>query len=136
MSYGMGAALQEAVYQRLSADTALLGLVGPAVFDALPQGPLPDVYVVLGREDVRDRSTQTSQGALHRFTVTVVGGAGGFQRAKEAASAVSDALVGVDLALDRGQLVSLCFLRAQARSANAGAARRIDLNFQAIVEDD
>lgn len=136
MSYGVAAALQSAVFQRLQTDTALLGLVGPAVFDALPAGPLPEVYVALGQEDARDLSSATHQGAAHRFTVSVVADTGGFKRAKEAAAAISDALVDAPLSLARGNLVSLRFLRAQARRSRAGAARRIDLTFQAIVEDD
>jgi len=136
MTYAVGTALQGAVYQRLSTDTVLLGLLGPAVFDALPAGPLPEVYVVLGQEDARDLSSATHGGAVHRFTVTIVAGTGGFKRAKEAAGAVSDALVDADIGLDRGRLVSLRFLSARARRSRAGAARRIDLTFQAIVEDD
>ncbi|MEO1238573.1 MAG: DUF3168 domain-containing protein [Pseudomonadota bacterium] len=135
MSYGSGAALQEAVYQHLANDTALLGLIGPAVFDALPQGPAPEIYVTLGREDVRDRSTKTCDGSLHRFVVSVVSDRGGFARAKAASAAVSDALVDAALTLDRGHLVSLRFRRAQARRTQAGQARRIDLTFQAIVSD-
>ncbi|MEL7459773.1 MAG: DUF3168 domain-containing protein [Pseudomonadota bacterium] len=135
MSYGSGAALQEAVYQHLAGDTALLGLIGPAVFDALPQGPVPEVYVALGREDVRDRSSKTCSGAVHRFVISVVADRGGFARAKAAAAAVSDALVDAALTLDRGHLVSLQFLRAQARRTQAGQARRIDLTFQAFVSD-
>lgn len=136
MSYAIGAALQEAIYQHLAVDTALLGLVGPAVFDALPQGPVPEIYVALGQEDVRDRSTKSGGGAAHRFVVSVVSDRGGFSRAKAAAAAVSDALVDADLVLARGQLICLTFLRAQARRTQAGQARRIDLTFQAIVTDD
>jgi len=136
MTYAVSSALQAAVYQRLQTDTDLLGLVGPSVYDVLPQGPLPALYVVLGQEDARDLSSATHHGAVHRFTVTVVADTGGFKQAKDVAAAVSDALVDAPLALARGNLVSLRFLRAQARRSRAGAARRIDLTFQAIVEDD
>lgn len=136
MTYAVGSALQGAVFQRLQTDTALLGLVGPAVYDALPAGTLPELYVVLGQEDARDLSSATHGGAVHRFAVTIVADTGGFRRAKEAAAAISDALVDAPLVLTRGRLVSLRFLRAQARRSRAGAARRIDLTFQAIVEDD
>ena len=34
----VAAALQEAVYQRLSGDAALAALVGGAIYDALPPG--------------------------------------------------------------------------------------------------
>lgn len=135
MSYGVSAALQAAVYQRLVSDGPLTALVGGAVYDVLPPGPVPLLYVVLGPEEVRDRSDVTGHGAAHDFVVSVVGDAGGFQAAKAAAGAISDALVDADLVLGRGRLVSLQFLRAAARQAGKGAQRRIDLRFRARVED-
>ena len=136
MSYGVAAALQAAVWARLASDTALTALVGTAVFDTAPPGPLPPVYVTLGPEDVRDRSDFDGAGAAHEFLVSVVSDSGGFQQAKAAAGAVSDALLSAGLALARGRLVSLDFLRAVARQTGKGATRRIDLRFRARVEDD
>ena len=136
MSYGVAAALQSAVYARLSGDAALAALVGTAVFDVPPAGVLPDLYVVLGAEDVRDRSDAAGAGAAHDIRVTVVAAASGFMAAKQAAAAVSDALVDADLALDRGYLVSLQFLRAEARQGRDGASRRIELRFRARVGED
>mgnify|MGYP003571153208 CR=1 FL=1 len=135
MSYGMAAALQAAIWQRLSADPALAALVGGAIYDAAPQGTVPDLYVILGPEDVRERGDGTAAGAEHRVTVTVVSAAAGFLIAKQTAGAVSDALVGAALTLDRGWLVSLNFLRARARRSRDGQLRRIDLTFRARVDD-
>ena len=135
MSYGITAVLQAAVYQRLISDAALTALAGGAIYDAVPPGPLPDLYVTLGPEDVRDRSDGTGAGALHRFTVSVVTGAAGFQAAKAAAAAISDALTGADLSLARGRLVAIWFHRARARREGAGNMRRIDLTFRARVDD-
>ena len=136
MSYGMAAALQVAVYQALSADGALAALIGGAVYDMVPAGSVPPVYVVLGAEDVRDASDKSGAGARHDFTVSVVACASGFHMAKTVAAAVSDALVDADLALERGRLVSLEFQRARARREGAGQLRRIDLRFRARIEDD
>jgi hypothetical protein len=135
MSYAVAAALQEAVFQRLSADSGLAALVGDAIFDALPAGLVPQTYVTLGPEEVRDRSDATAGGAWHRFTVSVVTENVGFLTAKEVAGAVSDALVGADLALARGRLSNLDFLRARARRESGGQLRRIDLTFRARVDD-
>ena len=136
MSYGMAAALQSAVYQRLLADTSVSALVGVAIYDALPAGDLPTTYVSLGPENVSDRSDQTGGGALHRFTVSVVTETAGFGAAKAVAAAITDALTGVDLTLSRGRLVGLWFERASARrTGKAGRIRRIDLRFRARVED-
>ena len=135
MSYGVSAALQEAVFQKLTGDAALAGLVGSAIYDAIPAGTLPQTYVTIGPEDVRVRSDQSGSGAWHRFAVSVVSDGAGFHTAKEIAGAISDALVDADLALGRGRLVALNFFGAQARREGTGALRRIDLTFRARVED-
>lgn len=134
MSYGVSAALQAAVYQALTADAALGALVGGAIYDAVPAGVLPELYVTLGPEEVRDRSDKTGHGALHVFSVSVISTAAGFQAAKAAAGAVSDVLTGADLTLARGTLVRLDFGRARARLLK-GDTRRIDLTFHARVDD-
>lgn len=133
MSYGVGAALQAAIFERLAADAALGALVNGAIFDAPPAGRLPPLWVSLGAEEARDRSDATGAGAEHRLTISVVGEATGFAQAKAAAAAISDALVDADLTLARGRLVGLRFQRAQARQSGTG--RRIDLVFRARVED-
>lgn len=136
MSYGVSAALQRAVFGQLAGDAALTSLVGAEIYDALPTGPLPQLYVVLGGEDVRDASDKTGAGAEHTFTVTVVTESAGFATAKEAAAAVSDALVDAPLLLDRGQLVALNFYKAKAARVGTGAMRQINLMFRARVADD
>ncbi len=135
MSYGVSAALQAAVYQRLTADPVLTGLVGSAIFDVVPAGQVPSIYVSLGPEDARDRSDKTGQGAEHEFSISVVTNSAGFHAAKEAGSAISDALVDASLTLARGHLVYLNFVRAKARRVQKGDVRRIDLTFRARVDD-
>ncbi|SIS49781.1 DUF3168 domain-containing protein [Phaeovulum vinaykumarii] len=134
MSYAGASALQTAVYQHLSASPALQALVGTAIHDAAPPGPISGTYVSLGPEEVRDASDQSGPGARHDFTVVVVSDAAGFHLAKEVAGVVSDLLVGADLPLTRGRLVALWFLRARARRVENATARRIDLTFRARVE--
>lgn len=136
MSYGAAAALQAAIYQRLAGDAALSALVGGAIYDVVPAGELPAIYVSLGPEEVRDASDKTGGGALHFLTITVVSSQAGFAQAKAAAGAVSDALVGTPLTLARGRLVGLWFDRARARRVGVKDERRIDLRFAARVEDD
>lgn len=135
MSYGMAAALQKAVYLRLVADEVLDGLIGGAIHDALPPGLPPPLYVALGPEKVRERSDASGRGAEHDFTVIVVTESAGFARAKEAAAAVSDALLGADLILERGRVVLLDFLQARALRAGVGDERRIEMSFRALIED-
>ncbi|WP_368187662.1 DUF3168 domain-containing protein [Aestuariibius sp. HNIBRBA575] len=135
MSYGVSAALQAAVYQALSTDGTLTGLVGTAIYDALPTGSLPSIYVTLGQETVSDRSDKVGHGAAHEFVVSVVTDVSGFAQAKEAAAAISDALVDANLTLSRGMLCGLQFLKAKAARVGSGGTRRIDLTFLARVDD-
>lgn len=135
MSYGVGMALQAAVFAAVSGDAGVQALVGSDVFDALPSGILPQTYVVLGEEDVRGLSSISASGAAHEFTVSVFSDAAGFADAKAVAVAVSDALVDAELPLTRGVLVGLGFKRAKVRRGKTPDGRRIDLRFRARVED-
>ena len=135
MSYGVSAALQTAVYQQLQNDVALTALVGAHVYDALPAGTLPSLYVALGPEVVKDQSDKTGAGALHEFTISVVTDVAGVSQAKTAAAGVSDALVDADLTLARGHLVSLNFYKATAARVGTGDVRQINLMFRARVAD-
>ena len=134
MSYAVSGALQAAIYARLLGDGALGALVGSNIFDALPQGSLPPLYVSIGPETAQEASDVSGAGAWHDFIVSVVTDNAGFQSAKDTAGAVSDALVGADLTLSRGRLVGLWFRKAKA-TRETGGLRRIDLTFRARVED-
>lgn len=135
MTYALARSLQTAVFGLLTADTGVTGLVGSAIYDALPTGALPSLYVTLGQETVKDRSDQTGSGAEHDFTVAVISDGAGFATAKDVASAISDALIGAELTLARGRLVGLWFLRAKASRTGTGDTRQIDLTFRARLED-
>ncbi|SFD53914.1 DUF3168 domain-containing protein [Roseivivax sediminis] len=135
MSYATAPALQAAIYQALTADAAVAAATGGHVYDAVPSGTLPALYMTLGAERVRDASDGTGHGAWHDLNVSVVTAAAGFQAAKDAAAAACDALCGAGLPMARGRLVSLRFLKARARRESDGT-RRIDLTFRARVEAD
>lgn len=132
MSYAMAASLQAAVFQCLS---GLPELSGVPVLDAAPKGMGEGTFVLIGAEEARDRSDKSGAGAEHRFLVSIVSTAAGFQTAKTLAVAVSDGLIGAGLVLSRGRLVGLGFLRATARRLDEGRVRRIDMTFRARVEE-
>ena len=135
MSYAMAVAVQTAIFQALRDDADLAALVGAAIYDELPKGALPSIYVTLGPETVEDRSDVTGAGSLHRLTLSVVSDAAGFAQAKTVGGVISDVLAR-PMALDRGQMVYLNFERAVAqRSGSAGKRRRVDLRFRARVDD-
>lgn len=132
MSYGAAAALQAAIYARLTGAPALAGV---SVVDAIPSGGGTGTFVLIGPEDVIDQSDKSGGGAEHRLVVAVISDAAGFAAAKDVAVAVSDALIDAPLVLTRGHLVGLRFLRAKAVRLDEGGARRIDLSFRARIED-
>jgi hypothetical protein len=132
MSYGVAAALQAAIYARLSTSVPLTGV---PVYDAVPPGAGTGTFVLIGPEDALDRSDKSGGGAEHRLQVSVISDATGFQAAKSIAVAVSDALVNAPMTLARGHLVGLHFMRAAAKRIADGDVRRIDLTFMARVQD-
>ncbi len=135
MSYASAGALQAALYQFLTADAPLMALTGGAVFDAAPPGTPTGTHLVLGAEEVIDRSDISGPGAEHRFTLSVRSNATGFAQAKAVAARL--AVIVPEAALDlapSGRLVAIWFDRAQARRLDGGAVRRVDLRFRARVD--
>lgn len=126
-------ALQTAIYGRLSGDAALAGLVGAHVYDAVPAGPLPDIYVLIGEEVVTDASDKLAHGARHDLSIAVISTADSFLTLKQAAAAIMTALDTPDLTLSRGTLTGLWFLNAKA-ARNASGQRRIELKFRARLD--
>ncbi|WP_187429205.1 hypothetical protein ROLI_028640 [Roseobacter fucihabitans] len=135
MSYAIAGALQAAIFDALIQDSALGTLIGSNIYDAVPTGNLPEAYVSLGSEQVRDASDQTGDGAVHTVDISIITSQPGYAGAKAIAAAVSDALQDADLSLARGRLVSLRFQRAQARRIDKAAGREIRMRFRARVED-
>lgn len=135
MSYAVALSLQTAVYGALANDATLQTMLNGAVYDAIPSGNPPDLYVSLGPETASDASDKTGHGAWHRFAITVHSSAPGFAEAKTVAGAICDRLVDADLALQRGRLVALNFERANATRTDSANGRQIELRFKARVED-
>lgn len=131
MSYRAAAALQAAIYARL---TGWPGLAGVPVVDAIPAGEGAGTFVLIGPEVTEDQSDATGAGAEHKVQLSVISDADGFLSAKGVAGQVSAALEGADLVLATGRLVGIGFTRAVARRLDEGEARRIDLTFRARTE--
>ena len=132
MSYGMAAALQSAIFARLS---ALPALAGVPVLDAVPKGQRAGTFILIGAEDVQDQSDKTGAGADHRLGISIVSDAAGFLVAKDLAVAISDSLAGALPLLSRGRVVGIWFQRALARRLDEGRVRRVDLTFRVRVEE-
>jgi len=131
MSYAAAAALQSAVYARLTGYSALAGVT---VVDAVAPGSGGGKFILLGPETASDKGDKGHSGAEHQFQVSVISDDTGFLSAKVIAAHVSDALLGSGLGLAAGTLVDLSFIRAIARRLNQGEQRRIDLVFRARID--
>lgn len=134
MSLQASAALQVALYDLLTGDSALAALVPGGIFDAAPPATPPSTYVILGEEDVIDRSDLSGAGAEHRVLVQVLSDAAGFATAKAASARIGALLPGATPTLSTGRVVAIWFHQAQARRAEGNALRRIDLRFRVRVE--
>jgi hypothetical protein len=131
MSYAAAAALQSAVYARLTGHPALAGVT---VADAVAPGTGTGKFILLGPETASDKGDKGHAGAEHQFQVSVISDETGFLGAKMIAAHVSDALVGAGLTLSAGSVVDLSFVRAVARRLKEGESRRIDMVFRARVD--
>lgn len=137
MSYAASYALQGAIYQLLRLDPVLAGLVGDAIFDAMPVDAPAGPHVAIGPEEVTEAGDATARGAQHDFTISVLSGsdeAAGFAGVKAVAVAVTDALENDELIMSRGRIAGLWFLRARARRVENSVARRVDLTFRALID--
>ncbi|RMH39764.1 MAG: DUF3168 domain-containing protein [Alphaproteobacteria bacterium] len=136
MSLALSNALQAAVYQRLSSHAVLQQLIGPAVFDQPPPGTdIPETFVMIGAERVRDRSAVDARASVHELEIVVETTEPRFATAKAVAATVAEALEAPPLTLAQGHLVSIGFRSARARRLSGGQRRRIAMVFRAFVED-
>lgn len=134
MSYATSAGLQAAIYDALQSDSTVSEATAGHIYDALPSGSLPSLYVVIGAEEARDRSDQGGNAALYLTTLSVITESAGFASAKQIAGAICDALLAAPLPLSRGRVTGRWFDRAVARALKSGG-REITLRFRLHVDD-
>ena len=139
MTYALSWPLQEGVFQLLSADVGVAALVGGRIYDAPPSLEAetdPDgIYVTIGDESARNWSTASDHGAAHLLTIAVHAPRRGFAEAKQAAGAISDAMLGGAITMSRGQVILVSFVSARTRRAEGDAVRRVEMRFRVTVED-
>lgn len=139
MTYALSWPLQAGLYKTVCESPDCAEHLAGRVFDAAPPnqgGPLPDdVYMTFGDEEVSDWSSGTSVGAVHLITVSVFAPRSGFSDAKQAAAAVSDAILTGEIALTRGTVVNARFIDAKTRREEGDDLRRIDMRFRITVQD-
>ena len=139
MTYARSWPLQQALYDLMRKDAACVQHFGDRIYDAPPpflgeQTP-EGLYLTFGDEEAVDWSTGSEAGAVHLVKVTVHAPRRGFSEAKQAASAVSDVILGGTLTPSRGRIVNARFVDARTSRAEADVLRRIDMRFRITIED-
>lgn len=139
MTYALAWPLQQAVFALLDGDAGVAAHLAGRIYDAPPpltgEAAPEGLYAVIGDEEVADWSTKSDHGASHLITIAVNAPRAGFAEAKQAAGAISDALIDAQPTLARGHLVSLRFVDARTRREAEGEMRRIEMRFRAVLED-
>lgn len=126
-------ALQEAIFAELSGNSAIEALLGSPIrlYDAVPrQAEFP--YAVLGESGVHDASTTTDRATEHRVTLSIWSRQGGHREVKQIASALRDALDGVELTIPG--FVDLRFLSAEFSRDKDGESWNGSVQFRALIE--
>lgn len=130
--------LQQSIFSTLSADAALITLLGAnRIYDDVPQGTtLP--YLTIGQTTERDWSTgsdpETDAGAEHLLTLHVWSDARGKKQAHEILDAVRAALHDEQLSLTGHRLVNLRHEFSEARRAPDGETIHGLARFRAVTE--
>lgn len=129
-----GWALQKAVHAALTADAAVVGLLGgPQVFDDVPQ-QTAFPYVTLGQSTERDWSTATEDGAEHVLTLHVWSKRAGRKETREIMEAVRGALHDQALAVGGHRLVNLRHEFSEARRDADGETYHGIVRYRAVTE--
>ncbi len=133
MSAGM---LQEAVFEALGADAALIALLGGAhVFDGAPRNAEAP-YVHLGESEARDWSTATEAGTEISFAVVAWSRQPGRTEALAIAERVRAVLHEAALAVDGYRLVNLRHVATETARNEKPEGRRAVVRFRAVVEEE
>lgn len=139
MTYAISWPLQQGIYSLVCGDPTCQSTIGTRVFDAVPLeadgGTADDVYMTFGDEEVQDWSSGSTNGAIHTVTVSVHAPRHGFSDAKQAAAAISDAILSGALTLTRGTVVNVRFVDGRTTRREADGLRQIDLRFRITVQD-
>jgi hypothetical protein len=129
-----GWALQKSIYETLTVDAGVIGLLGsPRIYDDAPQrSAFP--YITLGQSTLRDWSTGNDDGDEHLLTVHVWSRAEGRKEAHEIMQALREALHERALALEGHRLVNLRHELSEARREADGETYHGIVRLRAVTE--
>ena len=134
MPTAASAALRAAIHAALTADAALISLLGgPKIYDEPPRAAIFP-YVTLGETRVADYSTGTEAAEEHQMVLHAWSRQGGTREAHLIAGALLQALDDAPLTLTDHTLVNLRFSVADIRREADGRTYHALVRFRAVTE--
>ena len=134
MPTAASAALRAAIHDALTADAALVDVLGgPKIYDEPPRAAAFP-YVTLGEARIADFSTGTEPGEEHQLTLHAWSRQGGHKEAHLIAGALLQALDDAALNLADHQLVNFRFSVADVRREADGRTYHALVRFRAVTE--
>ncbi len=134
MPTAASAALRAAIHDALTADAALVNVLGgPKIYDEPPRAAAFP-YVTLGEARIADFSTGTEPGEEHQLTLHAWSRQGGHKEAHLIAGALLQALDDAALNLADHQLVNFRFSVADVRREADGRTYHALVRFRAVTE--
>lgn len=129
-----GFALQKAIHSELTANAAVIALLGGTkVFDDVPRGA-DAPYVTFGLTSVRDWGTSDQDGEEHILTLHVWSDATGRREAREIVGALRTALHDRPLTLDGHRLINMRQEFADTRREPSGEGYHGIVRLRAVTE--
>lgn len=127
-------ALQKALHAALTADAAVLALLGgPRIYDDVPHGaPVP--YVSFGLTTERDWSTGSEEGSEHVVTLHVWSDAAGRKQTQQIVSALRDVIHDAALSVPGHRLINLRHELSETRRETNGDGYRGLVRLRAVTE--
>jgi hypothetical protein len=128
------AALQQAIFAKLSADAATLAALGGArIYDDVP-ARVAFPFLTFGQSSERDWSTGTDEGYEHLITLHVWSRAHGRKETEAVIAAARAALHDQALTLSGHRLINLRHEFSEARRENDGETFHGIARFRAVTE--
>ena len=124
--------LQKAVYEALTDDVTLMGMIS-GVFDRPPQGQ-DYPYIALGESSVSDWSTKTSNGMEHAVQMQIWSREGGRRQCAQIMENVHRILHDVNLTPDGHRLISIRFVSSTISIKSDGWTYQGTMRFRAVTE--
>ncbi len=127
--------IQTSVFEALNANAQIYEKTEGAIFDHVPTSQdLPEIYVRIGDEQIKNRSSKTNSISEAIFEISIFSQHQGFIAAKHLSSLISQELTKDKLNFNNEKLIGIWFVKSQTYRLSSGNLRQIKLWFKALIE--